>query len=279
MAIAIIFSKDRACQLHLLLESMWEHTDPDLFSYIYVIYKSSNRDYELGYREIKECYDYVTFIPEMDFKTDILTILNKNKEEEQVCFFTDDDIIYQDIDLTQESLNTIFEVGVVGLFSLRLGRNIVMQDLPTNMTTYIPEFKNVSVSGIEEYLLCWNWNNCPHHLDYGYPLSVDGHIFRISDITPIIESIGCENPNFMEGNMCHKLSMLPQLGISYQHSKVVNLPINRVQTVFTNRFGNTFPRTQEELNKEYLTGKTIDLDKIDFSHIYCSHQELPMEFK
>ena len=82
MAIAIIFSKDRACQLHLLLESMWEYTYLELFEYIYVIYKTSNRDYELGYREVKQCYDYVTFLPEIDFKTDILNILNKNKEEE-----------------------------------------------------------------------------------------------------------------------------------------------------------------------------------------------------
>ena len=48
----IIFSKNRASQLHLLLESV-EKNSNSLFDVIKVVYLFTNKDYESGYTELK----------------------------------------------------------------------------------------------------------------------------------------------------------------------------------------------------------------------------------
>lgn len=285
MAIAVIFSKDRACQLHLILESIFRNTDDNLFSMIHVIYKATTPEYKQAYIKAAKHFDVprskVLFYQEQDFKQDLLCILKQEQTYEQkyVCFFTDDDIVYQPISLTEHSLDQIFSIDKVGVFSFRLGTNIVMQDLGANMTTFVPALTKYSVSGINDEVIVWDWSVCPHHLDFGYPLSVDGHVFRLKDIIPITESVEAPQPNSYEGNMCHRLNMLPPLAIAFLHSKVVNTPINRCQNDFHNRHGDFFPKSLEELNNSYLNDKIIDYDKIDFSNIVCSYQELSMEFK
>jgi hypothetical protein len=51
----IIFSKNRSCQLHLLLESL-EKNSKDLFDSIFVIYTYTEKDYFDGYNKIIESF-------------------------------------------------------------------------------------------------------------------------------------------------------------------------------------------------------------------------------
>ena len=62
----IIFSKNRACQLNLLLDSI-KNNAPALFDKIHVLYKAEG-DYFLGYEKIKEKYTGVNFYLENNFR-------------------------------------------------------------------------------------------------------------------------------------------------------------------------------------------------------------------
>jgi hypothetical protein len=49
---SIIFSKDRASQLHLLINSLYKNA-PGIFN-LNVLYTFSNEDFEKGYEKLKE---------------------------------------------------------------------------------------------------------------------------------------------------------------------------------------------------------------------------------
>ena len=67
--------------------------------------------------------------------------------------------------------------------------------------------------------------------------------------------------------------------VSYKHSKMVNLPINRVNDVFKNRFGTVVNISEKELNDKFLNGEIIDYEKMDYSNVNSCHVELPLIFK
>jgi hypothetical protein len=181
---AIVFSKDRAMQLNLLLESI-ELNSKDLFR-ISVLYKSSNEKYENGYLIIKNKYPNIKFIKEEDFKKQTLNLLNT--ELLYSCFFTDDDIIYKEIK-SDLIFKTIIDDLDIFCFSLRLGKNT------TNC--YTMRANNVIILLSEENgIIKWDWTK--HYMDFGYPLSVDGHIFRTKEILKLSNIINFQNPNTYE---------------------------------------------------------------------------------
>ena len=62
----IIFSKNRACQLHLLLESI-EKNSNSLFDVVKVVYLFTNKDYENGYIRLINNFKNVDFTIETSF--------------------------------------------------------------------------------------------------------------------------------------------------------------------------------------------------------------------
>ena len=67
----IIFSKNRASQLHLLLESLEKNSNL-LFDSIKVIYIHTNEEYGKGYQKLINVFNSVNFILENNFSVDTL---------------------------------------------------------------------------------------------------------------------------------------------------------------------------------------------------------------
>jgi hypothetical protein len=59
----------------------------------------------------------------------------------------------------------------------------------------------------------------------------------------------------------------------------VNTPNNIVNTSFANRNGLTFKSDVLDLNNDYLEGKIIDMESMDFSEIIGCHQEIEFKYK
>jgi hypothetical protein len=185
------------------------------------------------------------------------------------CFFTDDDIFYNPVD--EEEITKHLDNEDVFCFSLRLGTN----------TTYCYTMKTNNVIHNEEIVddqfMKWQWTK--HYLDFGYPLSVDGHIFRTKEIKKLTSKVNFENPNTYEAGL-QMFDYFPrEYMVSYKASAIVNSPANVVQSVFPNRKGEQYSYSAEELNNTLLEGKVIDYDSIDFSEIKGCHQELEFKFK
>jgi len=266
---ALIFSKDRPLQLRTLLESIAVNA-PEVFD-ITILYKASNSKYEAGYNALQK-YDKIipaNWVMEEDFKKQTLEFLNHT--EDYTCFFTDDDMIYRPV-VEEEITSQLKSDPEVFCFSLRLGKNTTYCYMMRCDNVIIPLEEN------DKYIK-WDWS--VHYADFGYPLSVDGHVFRAKDILKLVSKVSFTNPNNLESSLQVFDNFPKNKMVSFKHSVLVNNPINMVQNEYTNnRQGEQHGISPEELVDKYvLNGEVIDFKAIDFSNITGCHQELPITYK
>ena len=181
MIAGLVFSKDRACQLHLFLESVERNTD-NLFN-LKVLYHATTEEYSKAYKKLIERFPSVVFIKQGSFKQDTLEVC-KSFSEPAIAFFVDDDIIYRKLELQEDFLD-IFKHGVCSL-SLRLGSNTVIQDTHTGSRAIMPQIDGV----INDKFYCWSWKNISqYHTNFGYPFSVDGNIYPREEIISLFDRV------------------------------------------------------------------------------------------
>ncbi len=270
MPTAIVLSKDRAAQCHLFLESLYKNCK--LFDEICVLYTYSSPEFERGYQLLAEAFPEVDFFKETIFREDILACIRDSHN--LVSFFVDDNICYKECKLKPGDVDSLFSaVPELGCLSLRLGMNCHIQDIYTNTLTMFPP----RIAEWGEFLV-WNWQTVPQSMNFGYPLSVDGTVFKRERIERLLEATEFTGPNMMEGNLQRHLCNFPPLMACLHNSVVVNSPTNRVQDVFKNNAGKFHGMSAEDMNATYLEGHRLCLQSISGIHIASCHQELPLEF-
>lgn len=259
----IIFSFNRSCQLELLLRSIKEFfIDWEAFP-IYILYKYSSDNYKKGYDKVKKLHPEFNYIQESNFKIDLLKLLNiKNY---YTIFSVDDDVFKEEFYFNCPEVKILNTDNNVSCISLRLhpGINYCYTE---NKNTPPPNF-------LSKDPYTWSWVGLPG--DWGYPMSVDNTVFRTSDIISKCLTINYNNPNTLEGNLATTPIQKP-LMICFEKSKVFNIPINRVQTVNSNRYGNI---SAEYLNNKFLEGYIIDLESLKGFNNMSAHQEVDLKLK
>jgi hypothetical protein len=272
----IIFSKNRAAQLNLLLDSIIENSN-DIFDKVSIIFKA-----DVGFRDAYDIMiysDYYKLINLHWYKENSLEVgldfnsILKNVIDETIPFTTfmvDDNILYNKIESTQEEiLNTIKEDVIC--FSLRLGENCTYSH---------PANQNYSLKNYVSYdnFIFFNWNT-QEPGDFAYPLSVDGHIYKTKFIKSAFDAIPFNNPNTLEANLQHLLRYIPYKVYSLKESVLVGVPVNLVNDSFNNRNGLKYPISVETLNEKFLNGERINLNALNFSDINGPHKEIKYNFK
>jgi len=204
---AIVFSKDRPMQLHLLLESILTNFDVEDFK-LNILYKASNDEYNRGYNMVRDLFPQFTYKKEESFKEDLLSLFN---ESDYTVFFTDDDIVYRPIKITKDEIQNIFQISEAICFSLRLGLNTTncytMQRL-NKLENYKTHSFYHDVSLIEPII---SWKVADGTNDYTYPMSLDGHIFKTQFIKNLCELLEYNNTNLFEAMLS---SLLRKLGFT-----------------------------------------------------------------
>jgi hypothetical protein len=264
----IIFSKNRACQLELLLSSI-ERFAPHLFDDITVLYKAMD-EYLVAYMQLIKMKPNIKFVKETDFRSDVLNLINTPYDF--TSFLVDDAVFYKAVDSSKEEICNQITNDVV-CFSLRLGKNCNYSH-PANLHYTLGEHKSFANMIKFEF-------NRQEAGDFKYPLSVDGHIFNTPFITMLISKINFNNPNTLEASLQSYMvtNFLPKNLVSFNESKLVSIPVNLVNTTFKNRHGLEFFMSEEELNDKFICGYTIDFDVMNFNNINGPHKEIKYEFK
>lgn len=277
---AIVFSKDRASQLHLLLESM-EKNAVGLFDDISVLYKASTDEFDKGYARIRYGKEGFRLLRETNFAPNLLSELFLETGIDNICFLTDDDIFYRqpNVNLIKQNLGMMNEEHSDLLcYSLRLGSNIFLQD-QYNRIQCGPLWSRTYMQTI-----MWDWRLRRKEFqdNYSYPMSVDGHIFNTNLIRGFLKGLEFNNPNSLESRMdsvCEeKLSHRPVM-MSGHLSCVVNTPINRVQNTCENRAGETYGVSPEQLNDWYLNDMVLNLEDVEKTDVVGCHQEIGMRLR
>lgn len=211
----------------------------------------------------------VEYIRQRDFMADTKMVLDYLCRE-YTCFFVDDNIVYNLPNIYGDQIEYLLDnVEDAGCFSLRLGQNTVVQDPYTNKRLQLPNFIQVT-----DNILAWDWQAQPYN-NFGYPFSVDGHIYQTDLIYKTISTYDFDTPNALEGRFPAKT--IPRAMFCLHKSSVVNNPINLVGSS-NNNAGKFYGYTLEELNKKYLDGWRIDLDKICTNNVVGCHQEMEIDF-
>lgn len=267
MTSVLIFSRDRACQLDALLRSLYAHLMPVLPAVPMVLWKASDAEYDAAYATCIAAHQHrIDFYEEDDFYADVELLL---PEHGHVCFFTDDDVLH--IPASIRTAESLLKNDDVIAFSLRLGVNTT-RCYPLDCDQAIPSPVLAGVGTME-----WKWAQAER--DFGYPLSLDGHVMRAGDVRELLGDEPFENPNELEQLLAlgaGRLASRRPLLASYQVSVLTGIPANRVNETHPNRFGVEHGVSARELNARYRDGERIDLDAMDFSSVVGAHQEIEL---
>lgn len=254
MVTAIILSKDRPAQLHLLLESIRRNAGRHIKPV--VIYKGDPELY-------KQAAPDVLLLPETDFEQQIRDEIELAAD--YVCFMCDDGILYRPYRGGAE--NVLHYSPETLCASLRLGFNTTYCH-PTGIDQEPPDGEH------------YRWTNA--HGDFGYPGSIDAHIFRRCDLAKMLKLRSFPNPTALECVLveeCDRLRPEKPLMVMYAESLYVGNPINRTSEQSNVRYGATYPMTVQECLDRFKNGQRIDLDQLDFTQVNGAHTEIELRWR
>ena len=257
----VIFSKDRACQLDLLLNSMKRLFNEFSHYNIHVLYTASSTAYEKSYNKLKHTNKNVHFLMESNFKDDLISLVDT--EFLYTVFFVDDIVWKEKFTINCQAFNILDKNDEILCLSLRLDPNL----------TYCYAYNQPMSSPTFDNEMKWDWSG--QSGDFGYPMSLDGHIFRTRDILPLLNNLNYCNPNSLEGMLAENPINKSKM-VCLEKAPIFNIPINKVQTHNKNRHGNI---SAEYLNMMFLKGYRISLAPLIGFNNYACHQEVEITLK
>jgi glycosyltransferase involved in cell wall biosynthesis len=267
----IVFSKNRACQLELLLRSLKIFLQNWQSYSVHIIYSYTDTEYQQGYEIVKSEFPAFNYLPELhdQVATDSFKnlVLNCFKNNHPYTMFLVDDLVFKSfVDLSGATFQSFVNDSSILCLSLRLSPQI-KYCYTSNIFSPPPTFENN---------LVWNWQEYPKNSDWGYPMSLDGHIFRTSEIYDLIVfNRSFNNPNTLETQLALRPLSLTQM-ICYAESKIVNIPANKVQNIYSNRHARMSDLS--DLNQHFLNGCRLSLKPILDTKNTSVHQEIPLQF-
>ena len=265
----IVFSKDRALQLHALISSYLEKVASPVP--LYVLYQTTNSSHQKAYEDIIPLFSnhQISFTKQdsdNSFRSNLISLLNCVKSE-KIFFLVDDVLFIEDFD-TKDFVKFDTDKFVP---TLRMGLNLnkcytIQKDQP------LPELIPNIVKDKDK--ITWQWDQGVY--DWFYPISLDGHFFSTQEITTMIQLVDFSAPNTLEDQLQKFRRFFSfRMGVSYRKSKIVNVPCNKVQIENKNLCG--------DLHQEYLLEQWQKGFQMDFRSLYgfineSAHQEITFKF-
>jgi hypothetical protein len=242
----VIFSKDRAPQLDLLLRSMKRFATHLIHgSRLSIIFTTTTSDFMRGYCLLfKECKDANWVREEKAFKNHVIDAVDTKLPH--TLFLVDDDVFKAPWSPDQSPGFKVFlEDRRILCYSMRHYPGIVY--------CHPKDCKEVPPT-IQDHKWIWAGQTPT----WSYPMAVEGHVFRTAQILSRLRSLTYEQPNQLEAalNRCALRQQLPYMSCD-DESAFFSVPANIVNRVCKNR---NMGCSAEDLNRRWLDGKRIDLD-------------------
>jgi glycosyltransferase involved in cell wall biosynthesis len=267
----VVFSFDRPLQLEALLRSTKEFiTGLDKKT---VIYRTTNEAYERGYEQLKHEFPDVIFVrqsrthPHDDFKP-LTTTIVFDSPSQHILFAVDDIIVKDYVDIS-ECILALEKTHAYG-FYLRLGTH-VNECYMTRTHQGVPPLLPVA-----EGIYAWQFGTGAY--DWRYPNTVDMTLYRKEDIKGVFAAMCFRTPNSLEGTWASgHCPALRRVGLTYEQSKMINIPLNQVQTDFLgNR--NMACITPAQLLEKFNQGLRMDFRSLIGMKNRSAHMEWIPQF-
>ncbi len=246
----VAFSFNRPMQLYAFLESLVSYAKN--LAHIHVIYRAGDEQYQRAYEEVKETFPQVSFHlqsdrPHEDFKPLVLQHAFDGPSE-FIVFAVDDIVLTDHIDF-KECAHALDDSGAHG-FYLRLAPHVDFC-YPLNAPQGNPHLISIGKG-----MRAWQFETGQG--DWRYPNSVDLVVYRKADIESDFRTMNYVHPNSLEGTWAGH-AHLKKLGLCYETTKMVNIPLNLVN-LSSNRYMHSY--TPEELLIKFSEGWKIDIQPL-----------------
>lgn len=266
MICGVVFSMDRALQLHALLGSYQDLVTGCVK--LTVIYRVSNECHDAAYREVLEEYAGLVEVKRQetrqDFKALLIDALSESVSE-HVFFLVDDNMFVEPVDLQFFSS----KASTYCVPSLRMGQNLSFS-YTLQRQQAIPH--HCAIESEDSQLLAWLWKD--GELDWNYPLSVDGHMFQRAEMLALAKSLDFDSPNILEEQLQRfNTAFSWRIGLCYEKSRLINITYNKVQTDNENLHGSVH---QKDMLRMWNEGYQIDRKSYYGIVNESAHQELPL---
>jgi hypothetical protein len=301
----VIFSRDRAMQLHAALTSLSRQCAEAEALSIDVLYAASSpalaKQYEVLERDWRGT-PLLRFHRECDFRADLLGIIGAESRPSRgslrraahllgisrgagrsrhasdrmapyVLFLVDDNIFYRSFSIATATRALAARPRAIG-FSLRLGGN----------TTYCysldAQQRVPQVAAIGDGVLAFDWTTA--ECDFGYPLEVSSSIYRGPQVAQILAGLSFSNPNTLEAQFAGTArrswaQRSPEL-LCFEQSVAFCNAVNKVQAVYDNRAGGEADLSADELAKRFDAGLRIDTRAFEAFTPSACHCDVPFSF-
>ncbi|HEY2810091.1 MAG TPA: glycosyltransferase family 2 protein [Rhabdochlamydiaceae bacterium] len=264
----IAFSFNRPMQLYALLESR-ERYAKNVHKTI-VLYRASADEYEEGYAQVRAAFPDVRFVrqsneaPARDFKPLLLGILN-SCEGDFLSFAVDDLLLTDEIDFAYGA--KMLQKTGAHCFCYRLGKDVDYCYM-MNQAQKIPP-----LTCVEGDVLAWSFEEGSG--DWNYLNSVDLALYRKKEVVKAWNSYAFTDPNTLETQWYLK-GKKKGLGLCHTQTKMVNIPLNEVNTSLANRHLNSY--TPKELLEKFQAGFKIDINPLYRMRNRSAHIECDVQF-
>lgn len=258
----VIFSYDRPLQLHALLESIEKYISR--IQSITVIYRSSAPEFQSAYETVNNTFPHARFIaqserPQEDFKPLLLQAVYETKSP-YVLFAVDDMIVKDFIDLGA-SIHALEAAQAYGFYFSH--STSLKQSFMRRCSEALPPLVPLG------NMYAWQFKH--GEIDWKYPNSLDMVLYRKEEIRKDLLKMSFHNPNTFE-DLWDKRAQLKKIGLFYEDSKVVGIPLNLVNPS-DNRALHT--HSAAELLEKYKRGLKLDIAPL--YQIKNSSKHIPYE--
>lgn len=244
----IIWSRDRACQLDLLLRSQQRFMP--FIHRTYVIWRATGPKFAAAYQGLISRFNGISFIEEGDFGRDLREILDR--VEAPLILGNSDDNVF--INPVPDVIGAEHFGRSIAAFSLRLNPGVTFCQ-PAGLSLTPPEFMSLGMDG--GALQVWDWTKSDPRGCWGYPHPIDSNIYARGVLRSLIAWGQFHNPRTCELWMDqHRRKDRPHM-MCFPETKLVNICNNRVQDGSVNPAGE---QSVDFLNEIYLSGKQIRLE-------------------
>jgi hypothetical protein len=244
-------------QLDAFLTSASSHAS-ELFTRISILYRTTSRRHDRAYELLRSERPDARWVREAAFREDLLDLIG---DAMLTVFHTDDDVYFRTpgrFELRDDEV----------CFSLRLGLN-------TTYSYSLDVEQRLVGAAVADDRVSWDWRSQVAG-ELGYPLAVNGHVFRTEEVREWIARAQYTNPNTLESALQYfNPDVRPRMA-SFRHSVSVSVPANLVNETNVNRHSGF--ASADELNDRFLTGERIDVSAMDFSAVRSTHQEIAFDF-
>ncbi|MBS0615262.1 MAG: glycosyltransferase family 2 protein [Verrucomicrobia bacterium] len=262
----LVFSYNRPLQLYAFLESVQTYVKG--LEEVVVLYRADPA-FADAYEKVKVAFPQVRFCaqgsnPASDFKPLTLELIQRGSSP--YILMAVDDIVVKDAVDIQECTDALKKTHGYAFF-LRLGKTIdycYMQNKSEDIPPSIELQSNV-----------YAWQFKMGQKDWRYLHNIDMTIYRKEDILPRLHKLEFTHPTSLESKWALKGNK-NMVGLYFDASKIVNVPLNVVQNAEANRHMQSY--TPEELLKKFESGLKIDIKPFHQISNHSLHIESEITF-